>query len=55
MYKLSRYWNSFTYFIVDIGVRMIWDQTKVVLNTSKYKSGYDATDKTARFILTNKD
>lgn len=27
MFKFSRYWNKFAYFIIGIGQKMIWDYT----------------------------
>lgn len=26
-WKLSRYWNRLAFFIIDIGRKMLWDQT----------------------------
>jgi len=27
MFKLSRYWNKFAFFVMGLGRKMIWDQT----------------------------
>ncbi len=43
MYKLSRYWNRFAYFIIHIARRLIWDYTgknSDILKDNQYASYY---------------
>jgi len=48
MYKLSRYWNKFAYFIASIGIKMIWDYT----GKNADILGDDVYSETTREIMT---
>ncbi len=50
IWKISRYWNRLAYFVMGLGLRMVWDQTG--LNQDILK---DEIDPTARAILCDYD
>ena len=43
MYRVSRYWNHIPYFLINLGRKMIWDQTgknKDILDVDNFGRKY---------------